>query len=129
MCIYSYIPVAFVIFRASVVKLLQQGHEPVPLSTPAHVILTIIMLYGCMGCVLVLTAAGFTNGNLFGVILDFTGGIAMSIVCFIIPAVIYLTAYYPDPLHAIWWYHCILMLCFGLFATIAVPVASALSFS
>ena len=54
---------AFVIFRASVVKLLQQSQlEPPALSTPAHVAVSVIMLYSCMGLVLMLTALGFSKG-------------------------------------------------------------------
>ena len=47
--IILYIPVDFVILRYSVVKLIQRNDEKEqPLSTIAHVFLTILILYLCM---------------------------------------------------------------------------------
>jgi len=78
---------------------------------------------GSTTLVLLLTYAGVQNGTAFGLILDFTGGLAGSLLCFVLPALIFLRlSPRTHELHI----PVICTLCFGLFVIITLPVVTAL---
>jgi len=120
-------PVEFTIVRYSIVKLIQLNDDKErPLRAFWHVLLTCVLLYSCMVFELLLHATGLSNGEAFGVILDFTGGVVFSVVSFILPAALYLLddsgtgdQQYKVPSY--------FMLAFGCFTFVAVPVASIMS--
>lgn len=120
-------PVEFTIVRYSIVKILQLNDaEEKPLRAHWHVVLTCVLLYACMVFELLLHATGLSNGQAFGVILDFTGGVVFSIISFILPALLYVMddsgtgdKQYTVPAY--------FMLAFGCFTFIAVPVASVMT--
>lgn len=75
--------------------------------------------------VLLLRYIGFSTGAAFGMILDFTGGVAGSITSFVLPALLYLKLM---PRTASLFWPAAAMLLFGIFVAITVPVASVLAF-
>lgn len=77
-----------------------------------------------MAIVLALRGVGLTQGDAFGFILDFTGGIASSFCSFIMPAMIYLQL--TPKAEARWFYPAILMLIFGVFVMFTVPIVISL---
>ena len=122
-----YIPVEFTLTRYSIVKLFQYDEvDGKPLPAFWHVVLTCTLLYSCMVFELLLEAHGLSDGEAFGVILDFTGGVVGSTVSFILPAVLYLDECRSggDQRYVIMSY---LMLVFGLFILIAVPTTSIMA--
>lgn len=122
-----YMPVEFTIVRYSIVKLIQlHDEEEKPLRAFWHALLTCVLLYACMVFELLLHATGLSNGDAFGVILDFTGGVVFSIVSFILPALLYLLDD-SDTSSKEYTIPCYCMLVFGCFTFVAVPVASILS--
>lgn len=48
----------------------------------------------CTVLVMLLQATGMSNGNVFGTILDFAGGIAFSCISFVLPAWLYIVMHY-----------------------------------
>jgi len=75
--------------------------------------------------VLVLSYAGITQGAAFGLILDFTGGIAGSCISFVMPAAMFLKLTSKD--HKLF-VPSIFMLCFGIFVMVTVPVVTIINF-
>ena len=73
--------------------------------------------------ILLLRSAGLSQGNAFGVVLDFTGGVAGSCTCFILPALCYLKLMSRNDTY---YYASIVMLIFGIIIAIDVPVLSVL---
>ena len=58
------------------------------------------MLGGIVAVVLLLVSRGFTSGAVFSIILGFTGGVAGTMLSFILPAMFYLAKMPPAaPLH------------------------------
>jgi len=76
--------------------------------------------------VLLLRDYSLEQGAAFGLILDFTGGIAGSGISYIMPAILYLTLTPKN--QAVYYYPCIGMLFFGCFAAVTVPVVSLLNY-
>ena len=76
---------------------------------------------------LLLRLEGLSKGQAFGVILDFSGGIAFSIISFIIPSLLYLKHYKEQGNKAQYYYQTWAMLIFGCFTFVVVPVATILS--
>jgi hypothetical protein len=79
----------------------------------------------CTTLVLCLRFSGLSLGDAFGLILDFTGGVAGSMTSYVMPAAIYLKLM---PKTAEYYYPAVLMLIFGLFVMIMVPTVSILYF-
>lgn len=134
----------FVILRYSVVKLMQHRRVEKELPAVQHVLLTLLLLYGkpfelvwdivkvtitlaCMIFVLLLRVGGLSKGQAFGVILDFAGGIAFSVISFIFPSLVYLKHYKDDGSKAEYYYNAWAMLVFGVFTFFVCPIMSILS--
>jgi hypothetical protein len=84
-----YIPVAFVIMRYSVVKLIWGlRSETLPFIT--HTVLSVALIAGTTAFVLMLLSLGLASGQAFSLILNVTGGIGGSLATFILPSAIYL---------------------------------------
>ena len=77
--------------------------------------------------ILLLHAQGLSQGNVFGLLLDFSGGFVGSITSFIIPSVVYFKIMPYDPFSDHFYIPCILMLIFGIFAAIYVPTFAVIS--
>lgn len=73
--------------------------------------------------ILLLHYRGISQGSVFGLVLDFTGGFVGSITSFIIPGCIYLKAMKSTEK---FYYPCIAMVLFGTFVAIYVPVISVI---
>lgn len=84
-----YIPVNFVIMRYSIVKMTTTVKSE-QLPWHIHAILSVTMLAGTTGMVLIMNFVGLTSGDAFSLILDITGGIAGSLTSFVLPALIFL---------------------------------------
>lgn len=70
-----YIPTMFVILRYAMVKLLwNQISEK--LAIGQHVMITLMLLTGITGIVLLLSATGLTSGLAFSIVMNLTGGVA-----------------------------------------------------
>jgi hypothetical protein len=67
---------------------------------------------------------GFTKGEAFGIILDLAGGVAFSIVVFVLPSVIYYKVHAAEGKAAEFYYPNMIMLFFGLFIFFAVPIST-----
>ena len=87
--ICAYIPTDFMIMRYSIVKLVLDKKAEA-LSWGLHVILTVFLLYFTVALALGMIKAGLTSGDAFDLTLNITGGVAGSIVGFIMPSAIYL---------------------------------------
>jgi hypothetical protein len=77
-------------------------------------------------CVLLLFAAGLSSGNAFGLILDFSGGLAGSITSFVMPGAFYLKLM---PRSAPLYWPCAVMLVLGVAIAIVVPVTSVIQYA
>ncbi len=71
--------------------------------------------------VLIFRFVGFTNGEAFGLILDFTGAIAGSLTSFVIPALLYLKL---NSKSAPYYNQAILLFIFGGLVMILCPILS-----
>ena len=91
----AYIPIDFVVMRYSVVKF-ALGVKAENLATVYHVSLTIFLLILALVVVVVLLATGYSSGEAFSLILDFSGGIAGGFISFVMPGIIYLRLMPPD---------------------------------
>ena len=79
---------------------------------------------GTTGVVIFIRSVGLSQGHAFGVILDFTGSIAGSFISFVMPAAIFLKLNSKE--HKFYW-PCVVMLVFGVFVMITVPIVSIVS--
>jgi hypothetical protein len=71
--------------------------------------------------VFLLKGLGLSNGAAFGVILDFTGGLAASMTSFVLPGAFYVKLMSKDaPLYS----QCLFMLIFGIAVVFVVPIAT-----
>jgi hypothetical protein len=77
-------------------------------------------------CVLLLFAAGLSSGNAFGLILDFSGGLAGSITSFVMPAAFYCKLM---PREAPLYWPCAVMFVVGVVIAIVVPVTSVMQYA
>jgi hypothetical protein len=85
------------------------------------------MLYlGTTTFVLIIRYAGVSLGDAFGVILDFTGGVAGSMTSFVLPAAVYLKVM---PTSAYFYNLAKVMAVFGIFVMFMVPIVAITSFS
>ena len=75
---------------------------------------------------LIIRYAGVSLGDAFGVILDFTGGVAGSVTSFVLPAAIYLKVM---PTTAYFCNFAKIMVVFGVFVMFMVPIVAIASFS
>ena len=75
---------------------------------------------------LLVKLGGLESGSAFGVILDFTGGIASSLICFVLPAAIFIKL--TPKTHPLF-FPCVAMSIFGLFVVVTVPVITIISFT
>lgn len=78
------------------------------------------------GFVLMLEYIGISSGNAFGLILDFSGGLAGSITSFIMPAAFYLRF---QPRTAYLYWPCVVMLILGIVIAIMVPILSIMQYT
>lgn len=85
-----YIPSEVVILRHSLFKL--AGLDVMVVSFAAVTAVTVGVLALIVGVVIALMLAGMAQGDIFGYILDLTGGVTASLTGFIIPALAYLQA-------------------------------------
>jgi amino acid permease len=76
--------------------------------------------------VLLLNLVGVSNGNAFGLILDFSGGLAGSVTSFIMPAAFYLKL---QPRTAYLYWPCAVMLVLGTVVAIMVPILSIMQYT
>mmetsp|Transcript_8040 Transcript_8040/g.11215 ORF Transcript_8040/g.11215 Transcript_8040/m.11215 type:complete len:463 (+) Transcript_8040:78-1466(+) len=83
-----YIPIDFVVMRHSVCKIF--GWNVDTMHIAPYLVLTAILLAFTAGCVMALYAVGVAEGDAFGYILDFTGGLTAPILSFICPGAFYL---------------------------------------
>jgi uncharacterized membrane protein len=74
--------------------------------------------------ILLLRSAGFSQGNAFSLVLDFTGAITGSIISFILPGAFYLKLYQRSDE---FFYSCAVMFVFGIAIMITVPILSVLN--
>ena len=81
---------------------------------------------GTVTIVLVIRYLGLDQSDEFGVILDFTGGIASSFICFVMPAAIYLRLTSMDQ---IYYWPSASMFLFGIFVLITVPTLTIINLS
>ena len=77
-----------------------------------------------MALELSLFAAGYSKGEAFGLILNFTGGTAISLVVFVIPALVYYYTFKSEGVNAEYYYSNIAMFIFGIFTFFGVMIAS-----
>ena len=77
----------------------------------------------CMALELMLFVFGYSKGEAFTIILNFSGGLPLSIVCFVMPAQLYLEIFKNEKEKAPFYYHCWCMFIFGWFTFFAVPIA------
>lgn len=117
-----YIPVEYVILRHSLLKLCGRNSGMIE-SDFYHALVSFLILFVAVVVILILYSVGFTQGNAFALVIDFSGGVAGSLTSFIIPAALYLKLmkrqeelFYP----------CILMMIFGLFAVIYIPIETVM---
>ena len=119
----AYIPIDFVVMRYSVVKI-ALGVKAENLATLYHVSLTIALLIAALVVVEALLATGYSSGEAFSLILDFSGGIAGCFIAFLMPGMVYLKLMPSDAK-----YHtaakCIIV--FGVCITVSVVTGTALS--
>ena len=78
------------------------------------------------GMVLLMTYAGISSGNAFGLILDFSGGLSGSITSFVMPGAFYLKLM---PRRAPLYWPCAVMTVVGIVVCIAVPVVSVIEYA
>eukprot|EP00607_Mallomonas_marina_P006944 CAMPEP_0182429474 /NCGR_PEP_ID=MMETSP1167-20130531/29469_1 /TAXON_ID=2988 /ORGANISM="Mallomonas Sp, Strain CCMP3275" /LENGTH=378 /DNA_ID=CAMNT_0024613205 /DNA_START=270 /DNA_END=1406 /DNA_ORIENTATION=- len=116
-----YIPVDFVVMRHSVVQVL--GEESGTLPPVRHVLLTVFLLTLTTTIVLLMRHGGLDQGAAFGVILDFTGGIAGAFTTFVMPPAMFFKHATRD--HPLYW-PTVVMLVVGIFVMVTVPVISVL---
>jgi amino acid permease len=76
--------------------------------------------------VLMLNYIGISSGNAFGLILDFSGGLAGSITSFIMPAAFYLRL---QPTTAYLYWPCAVMLVVGIAIAVMVPILSIMQYT
>jgi sodium-coupled neutral amino acid transporter 11 len=84
-----YIPVNFVIFRYSLVKLCANTKSE-ELDWKIHHTISLLLLGFTLFCTLIFYYAGFGSGVAFSLVLNITGGVAGSLTSFILPAAIFL---------------------------------------
>ena len=72
-----------------------------------------------------MATAGLTQGSAFGLILDFTGGIAGSSLSFVMPAAIFIKL--SSKQNSLFW-PSVLMFVFGIFIMIVVPTFTIIDF-
>eukprot|EP00903_Cladosiphon_okamuranus_P010527 g9957.t1 len=83
-----YIPGETIVLRDSVCGLLDIDKSS--LNDRDRQVSTFFILAAIVGAVVLLTAFGLAQGEAFGYILDFTGGVTVSLTSFVLPAYIYL---------------------------------------
>eukprot|EP00607_Mallomonas_marina_P005287 CAMPEP_0182435160 /NCGR_PEP_ID=MMETSP1167-20130531/74058_1 /TAXON_ID=2988 /ORGANISM="Mallomonas Sp, Strain CCMP3275" /LENGTH=376 /DNA_ID=CAMNT_0024625885 /DNA_START=348 /DNA_END=1478 /DNA_ORIENTATION=- len=116
-----YIPIDFVVLRHSLVQIV--GEESGNLPQGKHIAVTISLLGATTGIVLLIRYIGLGQGKAFGVILDFTGGMAGAFTSFVMPALMFLRHAKRD--HRLYW-PSVLMAVFGVFTMISVPIITVL---
>eukprot|EP00638_Chattonella_subsalsa_P004970 CAMPEP_0117756670 /NCGR_PEP_ID=MMETSP0947-20121206/14229_1 /TAXON_ID=44440 /ORGANISM="Chattonella subsalsa, Strain CCMP2191" /LENGTH=427 /DNA_ID=CAMNT_0005576327 /DNA_START=79 /DNA_END=1359 /DNA_ORIENTATION=- len=83
-----YIPLDFVVMRHSFCKIIQKDLET--MHVVPYILLTVVLLAITCFCVVLLFACGVAEGDAFGYILDFTGGITSPALSFIFPGALYI---------------------------------------
>lgn len=119
-----YIPVNFVIFRYSFLKL-SLNKKSEELQLPLHVIVTLSLLTFVTLFLFFLNSLGFTSGEAFSIILNITGGISGSITSFILPSWIFLTL--PDTKNDFLYYPAWIILILGICIMFGVVIISITS--
>lgn len=119
----AYIPIDFVVMRYSVVKI-ALGVKAENLATLYHVSLTVVLLILALVVVIVLLATGYSSGEAFSLILDFSGGIAGGFISFLLPGIIYLKLMPPDSQY---YTAAKCIIAFGVSVTVSVITGTALS--
>jgi amino acid permease len=118
-----YIPIDFVSMRHCTVKFygIESGNID---SLSLHIIWTFVLLAIPTLVMLMLRYAGFSSGEAFSFVLDFSGGLAGSLTSFVFPAAFYLKL---NDKMSEYYYHCVVMLVFGSIFTVVIPVLSIVS--
>lgn len=73
---------------------------------------------------LLLFYSGYSKGEAFGIILDFSGGVSFVVVCFIIPAELYRRVFKEEGAAAEYYYQNLAMFAFGVFTFFACPIST-----
>eukprot|EP00903_Cladosiphon_okamuranus_P010528 g9958.t1 len=128
-----YIPSEVIIMRHSVLSLV--GQDVMVMGFAAVSSVTVGILSAVVGVVLALMLVGVAQGELFGYIVDLSGGVTGSITCFVFPALAYLRAtdgvtvqksdY--DKHRRAYRHASRVLIVFGVMVMLLVPVAVALS--
>jgi len=112
-----YIPLDFVVLRYNTLTLL--GTHVMKLNPVQYILFSTLLLFFSLGIVLLLWSSGLSQGDAFGMILDFTGSLTGGFIAFVAPASFYLRVMNKtDP----YWYQSAVLLVLGLFVMTTTPM-------
>lgn len=110
--------------RHSFLRIVGRRDKELPL--PLHIVLSFSFILFIVIVALLVRYSGFSLGEGFDLIVDLSGGVAGSLICFILPSVIYLKLMPPNaPLRQ----YGVAMLIFGIAVLVIVPTLSIVYFT